>query len=134
MTEKLLARDQKKGNEIISSILCLECDDFRGSRSPVFCMIIKLSIHIALIPQELEALHKHFISCSHLGYLGRMKEERTAFGLFFFPWSLFAKTAGPLKQSMGEANPRTLSVYKYIHRISLSLVSCWVGVQLPTTV
>ena len=107
MTEKLLARDQKKGNEIISSILRLECDDFRGSRSPVFCIIIKLSIHIALIPQELEVLHKHFISCSHLGYLERMKEARTAFGLFFCPCSLLAKTPGPLKQSMGGEGGRS---------------------------
>lgn len=66
MAEKLLARDQKKGKEMIPSILCLVDDDFRRSHSPVFCDIITLSIHIALVSQEFEVLHKHFINCSHL--------------------------------------------------------------------
>ena len=43
--------------------------------SPVFCIIINLSIHVALIYQELEVLHKHFISYSHRGYLGRGRKQ-----------------------------------------------------------
>lgn len=78
MTKKLLARDQKKAKEIISSILYLVHDDFWGSQSPGFCSVMTLSIHIALMSQELKVLQR----------LGK-REVRTIFALFPFWWLLF---------------------------------------------
>lgn len=37
----------------------------------MFCIIIKLPIPVALIFEELEVLHKYFISYSHLEGVGR---------------------------------------------------------------
>lgn len=81
--------------------------------SPVFCIIIKLSIHVALIYQALEVLHKHFISYSH-GGTWEGGGSRTLEG-----------------EGGGEANPRTFSLYKWAHSIAPLLASCWLGVQ-PT--
>lgn len=46
MAKELLAREQKTGKEIISSIPHQVHDDFWGSHSPVFCSLMTLSIHI----------------------------------------------------------------------------------------
>lgn len=86
MAKELLASQQKKGKEIISSIPCQVHDDFWGSHSPVFCSIMTLSIHIALISQELQVHHKHLISSLHLGVPGGREEARTAFDSFSSCW------------------------------------------------
>lgn len=44
MAKELLAREQEKGKEMISSIPCQVHGDFWGSHSPVFCCIRTLSI------------------------------------------------------------------------------------------
>lgn len=78
MAKKVLARDQKKGKEIIPSLLCLVCDDFRGSHSPVFCGIIAFSIFTALASGASTSI----LSTALTWVPERVWEARTAFGLF----------------------------------------------------
>lgn len=113
MAKKVLARDQKKGKEIIPSVLvCLVCDDFRGSHSPVFCGIIAFSIFTALASGEFEVLHK--ISSTALTWVPeRVWEARAAFGLFSSrDHSLGRDLSQALCKRGREAKPKTLSVYK----------------------
>lgn len=106
MTGKLLAREQKKGKETISSILCLVHEDFWGSHSRVFCNIGTLSIHVALIPQESEVLHKPFNSYCHPGYPEGGREQGQLWLVFLLVVTLLTETAGPLKKRVGESKPK----------------------------
>lgn len=81
------------------SILCLIVMTSGGSRSPVLCNIRTLSIHIALISREIRVLYKHFISyCRWGAWKGGGSQL-----VFFLVIILFAKTAGPLKEAVGES-------------------------------
>jgi hypothetical protein len=48
-------REQMKGKEIILPRPCRVYDGFWGSHSAVFCSVMTLSIHIALISRELKS-------------------------------------------------------------------------------
>lgn len=92
MTDKLLARDEKKGNEIIPSILCLVRDDFWGSHSPVFCGIRTLSIDVALESQKFKVLQS-VLSAALTWVPGEEEESKCIWFVFFLMITLLADTS-----------------------------------------
>lgn len=126
MTEKLLARDQKKGKEIISSVLCLAHDDFRR---------MTLSVHIALISGAWSP-PQVFYQLLSPGVLGDEAGSTDGVWLIFFPViSLLAETSGPLKEKVGRTNSRIFSLCKQAQRYCFS-TGFMLDVQLfqlPTT-
>lgn len=134
MTGKLLARDQKKGKETISSILCLVHDDFWGSHSRVFCNIKTLSIHVALIPQEFEVLHKPFNSYCHLGCLEGDRKQGQHLACFLAGGHSFGWNRRPSEEEGGRK--QTQGVSGCINRLTVfPSTGLMLGVQplqLPT--